>query len=118
MTLQKEKSVSYYPCLSASHSCQGRLVTNTCFCWNALTCLRWHVSGRLVLILNSSFVRLLPHIKGNVGFVFTKEDLVEVRDMLLSNKVGLHIYMFKMMVHIIGVFVRPIMTYDASDGRR
>lgn len=31
--------------------------------------------------------RLLPHIKGNVGFVFTKEDLVEVRDLLLENKV-------------------------------
>uniref|UniRef100_A0A8C6UBD6 60S acidic ribosomal protein P0 n=1 Tax=Neogobius melanostomus TaxID=47308 RepID=A0A8C6UBD6_9GOBI len=27
------------------------------------------------------------HIKGNVGFVFTKEDLTEVRDMLLANKV-------------------------------
>ncbi|XP_012685578.2 60S acidic ribosomal protein P0 [Clupea harengus] len=36
---------------------------------------------------NPSLERLLPHIKGNVGFVFTKEDLVEVRDMLLSNKV-------------------------------
>lgn len=31
--------------------------------------------------------RLVPHIKGNVGFVFTKEDLVEVRDLLLENKV-------------------------------
>lgn len=31
--------------------------------------------------------RLLPHVKGNVGFVFTKEDLTEVRDMLLANKV-------------------------------
>lgn len=31
--------------------------------------------------------RLLPHIKGNVGFVFTKEDLAEVRDLLLANKV-------------------------------
>merc|ERR1711878_212428 len=30
---------------------------------------------------------LLPHIRGNVGFVFTKEDLVSVRDLLLSNKV-------------------------------
>merc|ERR1712109_336350 len=29
----------------------------------------------------------LPHIKGNVGFVFTKEDLVSIRDMLLANKV-------------------------------
>lgn len=33
------------------------------------------------------FHRLLPHIKGNVGFVFTKEDLAEVRDLLLANKV-------------------------------
>lgn len=32
--------------------------------------------------------RLLPHIRGNVGFVFTKEDLAEIRDMLLANKVG------------------------------
>ncbi|NXE34963.1 RLA0 protein, partial [Ptilorrhoa leucosticta] len=31
--------------------------------------------------------RLLPHIRGNVGFVFTKEDLTEIRDMLLANKV-------------------------------
>ncbi|XP_060925241.1 large ribosomal subunit protein uL10-like [Limanda limanda] len=30
---------------------------------------------------------LLPHIKGNVGFVFTMEDLAEVRDLLLFNKV-------------------------------
>jgi len=30
---------------------------------------------------------LLPHVKGNVGFVFTKGDLVEVRDKLISNKV-------------------------------
>ena len=32
--------------------------------------------------------RLLPHIKGNVGFVFTKEDLVSVRDDILANKVA------------------------------
>ncbi|XP_055981554.1 60S acidic ribosomal protein P0-like [Sorex fumeus] len=31
--------------------------------------------------------KLLPHIRGNVGFVFTKEDLTEIRDMLLANKV-------------------------------
>ena len=29
---------------------------------------------------------MLPHIVGNVGFVFTNEDLVEIRDVLLSNK--------------------------------
>lgn len=31
--------------------------------------------------------RILPHIRGNVGFVFTKSDLVEVREKLLENKV-------------------------------
>jgi len=36
---------------------------------------------------NPALERLLPTIKNNVGFVFTKEDLVEVRDLLLSNKV-------------------------------
>ncbi|MCM8651734.1 50S ribosomal protein L10, partial [Lactiplantibacillus sp. E932] len=28
---------------------------------------------------NPSLERLLPHIRGNVGFVFTKEDLTEIR---------------------------------------
>jgi len=32
--------------------------------------------------------KLLPHIKGNVGLVFTKEDPVLVRDKLLENKVA------------------------------
>lgn len=31
--------------------------------------------------------RILPYIRGNVGFVFTNGDLVEVRDKLLENKV-------------------------------
>uniref|UniRef100_A0A3Q3FIF2 60S acidic ribosomal protein P0 n=1 Tax=Labrus bergylta TaxID=56723 RepID=A0A3Q3FIF2_9LABR len=35
---------------------------------------------------NPALEKLLPHIKGNVGFVFTKEDLAEVRDLLLANK--------------------------------
>jgi len=36
---------------------------------------------------NADLERLLPHIKNNVGFVFTSEDLSEVRDLLLANKV-------------------------------
>uniref|UniRef100_A0A8C7XI73 Large ribosomal subunit protein uL10 n=1 Tax=Oryzias sinensis TaxID=183150 RepID=A0A8C7XI73_9TELE len=36
---------------------------------------------------NPALEKLLTHIKGNVGFVFTKEDLTEVRDLLLANKV-------------------------------
>jgi len=35
---------------------------------------------------NPDLERLLPHIKMNVGFVFTKEELVTVRDLLLANK--------------------------------
>jgi len=36
---------------------------------------------------NPKLENLMNHIRGNVGFVFTKEDLVSVRDMLLANKV-------------------------------
>jgi len=36
---------------------------------------------------NQNLDKILPHIKGNVGFVFTKGDLNEVREMLLNNKV-------------------------------
>lgn len=36
---------------------------------------------------NPKLEQLLPHIVGNVGFVFTKEELIDVRDMLLENKV-------------------------------
>lgn len=36
---------------------------------------------------NPSLERLLPHIRFNVGMVFLKGDLVEVRDLLLQNKV-------------------------------
>jgi len=35
---------------------------------------------------NPSLEKLLPHIVMNVGFVFTNEDLCEVRDKLLQNK--------------------------------
>ena len=34
------------------------------------------------------YERLLPHVKGNVGFVFTNADLKEVRDRIMSNKVA------------------------------
>ncbi|BES91498.1 ribosomal protein P0 [Nesidiocoris tenuis] len=35
---------------------------------------------------NQALERLLPHIKGNVGFVFTRADLPDVRDKLVENK--------------------------------
>lgn len=34
------------------------------------------------------YERLLPHVKGNVGFVFTNGDLKEVREKIMSNKVA------------------------------
>jgi len=37
---------------------------------------------------NPDLERLLPYIKGNIGFVFTDGDLIEVRDKLLENKVA------------------------------
>jgi large subunit ribosomal protein LP0 len=36
---------------------------------------------------NQSLEKIMPHIRGNVGFVFTRSDLVEIRDKLLDNKV-------------------------------
>merc|ERR1739847_78629 len=35
---------------------------------------------------NPDLERLLPHVVGNIGFVFTKEDLTEIRTILESNK--------------------------------
>lgn len=46
---------------------------------------------RAIRILASDFPeyeRLLPHVKGNVGFVFSNEDLKEIREVILSNKVA------------------------------
>ena len=37
---------------------------------------------------NPEYERLLPHIKGNVGFVFTNADLKETREKILSNRVA------------------------------
>ncbi|KAJ4400796.1 ribosomal protein P0 (A0) (L10E) [Didymella pomorum] len=41
-------------------------------------------------LINDSpeYERLLPHVKGNVGFVFTNGDLKDIRDKILSNRVA------------------------------
>lgn len=43
---------------------------------------------RTVLAENPQYERLLPHIKGNIGFVFTADDLKEIRDIIIANKVA------------------------------
>ena len=40
---------------------------------------------QIIIVWNWIF-RLLPQVVGNIGFVFTSEDLTEIRDILLSNK--------------------------------
>ncbi|KIW41150.1 60S acidic ribosomal protein P0 [Exophiala oligosperma] len=37
---------------------------------------------------NPEYERLLPHVKGNVGFIFTNGDLKATRDKILSNRVA------------------------------
>lgn len=41
---------------------------------------------------NPQYEKLLPHVKGNIGFVFTKGDLKETRDVILSNRVWFFYY--------------------------
>merc|ERR1719284_1799217 len=42
---------------------------------------------RGILDRHPDLEKILPCIVGNIGFVFTNEDLVEVRDMILEKKV-------------------------------
>lgn len=49
------------------------------------TMMRKAIRGHLES--NASLEKLLPHIAGNVGLVFTKDDLVQVREILSANKV-------------------------------
>jgi len=43
---------------------------------------------RSVLSEFPQFEKLLPHVRGNIGFVFTGSDLKEVRDLIIANKVA------------------------------
>jgi len=49
------------------------------------TMMRKAIKGHLEN--NPALEKLLPNIRGNVGFVFTKEDLCEVREKIMNNKV-------------------------------
>lgn len=43
---------------------------------------------RTILSEYPSFERLLPYVKGNIGFVFTGDDLNEIREIIQANKVA------------------------------
>lgn len=43
---------------------------------------------RSILAENPQYERLLPHVKGNIGFVFTDKDLKDVREVIVANKVA------------------------------
>ena len=42
---------------------------------------------------NPNLEKILPHIRGNVGFVFTKEDLNDIRDLIEANKVCVSLFL-------------------------
>ncbi|KIK25519.1 hypothetical protein PISMIDRAFT_677145 [Pisolithus microcarpus 441] len=42
---------------------------------------------RSILSEFPQFEKLLPHVKGNIGFVFTSSDLKEIREVIVANKV-------------------------------
>lgn len=50
------------------------------------TMIRKALRGKLEV--NPGLEKLLPHIKENIGFVFTKGDLADVRDRIVGNKVA------------------------------
>ena len=43
---------------------------------------------RTIITENPSIERLLPHVRGNIGFVFTSADLAEIRNIITANKVA------------------------------
>ena len=43
---------------------------------------------RTILHEYPAFEKLLPYVKGNIGFVFTSSDLKDVRDLITANKVA------------------------------
>jgi len=52
------------------------------------TMVRRAVKGFLQDGSMSDIERILPHVKGNVGFVFTNDDLKDIREKILSNRVA------------------------------
>lgn len=48
------------------------------------TMMRKAIRGQIAK--NPNLEKLLPQVVGNIGFVFTSEDLTDIRDILLSNK--------------------------------
>jgi len=43
---------------------------------------------KILMADNPQFERLMPHVKGNVGFVFTNDDLKDIRTKITSNRVA------------------------------
>jgi len=52
------------------------------------TMVRRAIKGFVSDAPEAGYERLLPHVKGNVGFIFTNNDLKTIRDKILANKVA------------------------------
>jgi len=64
---------------------RGSLRANAVLLMGKNTMIRKAIRGHLEN--NPALEKILTHIRGNVGFVFTREDLVDVREKILDNKV-------------------------------
>jgi large subunit ribosomal protein LP0 len=60
---------------------------NTVVLMGKNTMMRKIVSNFIESNPGHPFGKLLPHIKGNIGFVFTNSSLTDIRDTLLANRV-------------------------------
>jgi len=68
------------------HEIRGSLRSEAVVLMGKNTMVRRAIKGWIAE--NPEYERLLPHVKGNVGFVFTNGDLKTIRDKILSNKVA------------------------------
>jgi len=68
------------------HEIRGNLRGDAVVLMGKNTMVRRALKG--FLADSPEYERLLPHVKGNVGFIFTNNDLKTIRDQILSNRVA------------------------------
>jgi len=102
---KKEKKADYFERLVSLLEQYNKILMVSCDNIGSLHMqkIRRSIRGKAVLLMgkntmmrrairsnlsrNSKWDQLLPHIKGNIGFVFTNEDLIEVKNLLVASRV-------------------------------
>ncbi|KAJ2994765.1 hypothetical protein NUW58_g1467 [Xylaria curta] len=92
MGASKEKKAEYFPKLKAllEEYKSVFIVTVDNVSSQQMHEVRQALRKEAVVLMgkNTMYEKLLPHVKGNIGFVFTNGDLKSIRDQILSNKVA------------------------------